>query len=180
MWWSGFLAATSIQSCYALEITLENPLSSESLLIPGYHWWVGSGEFIRVWQDAWLPRLVTFCPITSLPMVDLDLRVSSLIDEQSHDWNVPLIHSLFWPIDSETILNIPLSRRVVKIELFGITPIIGFSVSSSPQQMEQSWWCFLWKAKIPSKIKVFIWRVCLNPLPNAANLSRRIASASFS
>ncbi|KAL0458285.1 UNVERIFIED_CONTAM: LOB domain-containing protein 29 [Sesamum latifolium] len=51
---------------------------------------------------------------------------------------------------------------------------------SSLRQTEQRWWSFLWQAKIPSKVKVFIWRICTDALPTAANLNRRIASTSFS
>ncbi|KAL0442406.1 UNVERIFIED_CONTAM: hypothetical protein Slati_1963300 [Sesamum latifolium] len=46
--------------------------------------------------------------------------------------------------------------------------------SSSLGEREGSWWRKVWQSKIPNKIKVFVWRACLNALPTSANLSRRI------
>ncbi|KAK3193675.1 hypothetical protein Dsin_024985 [Dipteronia sinensis] len=36
-----------------------------------------------------------------------------------------------------------------------------------------SWWKFLWKAPISSKVKIFIWKACQNWLPTMYNLSCR-------
>ncbi|KAK4417161.1 putative ribonuclease H protein [Sesamum alatum] len=33
-------------------------------------------------------------------------------------------------------------------------------------------WDFLWKLKIPAKVKVFVWRTCNQALPTAMNLQR--------
>ncbi|KAL0294588.1 UNVERIFIED_CONTAM: hypothetical protein Sradi_6878200 [Sesamum radiatum] len=39
---------------------------------------------------------------------------------------------------------------------------------------EHAWWRFVWQAKVPNKIKVFIWKTCLNALPTSRNLLQRM------
>ncbi|KAL0444053.1 UNVERIFIED_CONTAM: hypothetical protein Slati_2128000 [Sesamum latifolium] len=34
-------------------------------------------------------------------------------------------------------------------------------------------WKFIWKAKVPPKIRMFVWRACRDSLPTVANLARR-------
>ncbi|KAL0428200.1 UNVERIFIED_CONTAM: hypothetical protein Slati_2994800 [Sesamum latifolium] len=46
--------------------------------------------------------------------------------------------------------------------------------SSSLYENKQSWWRKLWQAKLPNKIKVFVWRACLNALPTGKSLSKHI------
>ncbi|KAK4387746.1 putative mitochondrial protein [Sesamum angolense] len=50
--------------------------------------------------------------------------------------------------------------------------------SSSVQLKEHTWWRKLWQGKIPSKIKVFVWRACLNALPTGKSLSKRLPGFS--
>ena len=42
-----------------------------------------------------------------------------------------------------------------------------------PSNARQASWDFLWKQRIPNKIKVFIWQFCLKALPTNENLWRR-------
>ncbi|KAL0425618.1 UNVERIFIED_CONTAM: hypothetical protein Sradi_1096600 [Sesamum radiatum] len=48
--------------------------------------------------------------------------------------------------------------------------------SSSLHQNEHSWWRRLWQAKLPNKIKVFIWRACSNAIPTGKSLASSIPS----
>lgn len=45
--------------------------------------------------------------------------------------------------------------------------------SSSKGDQRRSWWSGLWKMNIPSKIKIFLWRACLDRLPTGDNLVKR-------
>ncbi|KAL0405289.1 UNVERIFIED_CONTAM: hypothetical protein Slati_3842800 [Sesamum latifolium] len=78
----------------------------------GCRWRVVLGTSIRVW-DPWLPRPHTYRPITHQPSHAVNLRVSDLINSDLQDWNSALVKDLFWPMDSDIILKIPLSRAGV-------------------------------------------------------------------
>ncbi|KAK4407773.1 hypothetical protein Sango_0358300 [Sesamum angolense] len=39
-----------------------------------------------------------------------EMKVSDLIDPQTQDWNAQLIRSIFWPVDNDLILGIPLGH----------------------------------------------------------------------
>ncbi|KAL0365727.1 UNVERIFIED_CONTAM: hypothetical protein Sangu_0670300 [Sesamum angustifolium] len=39
---------------------------------------------------------------------------------------------------------------------------------------ESQWWRKVWQARVPNKVKVFVWRACLNALPTGSNLNKRM------
>uniref|UniRef100_A0A7N2L4E8 Reverse transcriptase zinc-binding domain-containing protein n=1 Tax=Quercus lobata TaxID=97700 RepID=A0A7N2L4E8_QUELO len=100
-----------------------------------------------------------------------------------------MIFNLF---DAEAILKIPLSRRQVQDKMVWMhcrngkyTVKSGYHVArmlagdnngreeSSEQKANHQVWNRLWQLRVPSKIKVFGWRACLNILPSKVNLVRR-------
>ncbi|KAK4401671.1 putative mitochondrial protein [Sesamum angolense] len=97
---------------------------------------------------------------------------------------------IFLPLDCEVILGIPLGRTVCEDLLIWHYSTNGlFSVrsayhlacsmeespcSSNLKETEHSWWRRLWQTHLPGKVKIFVWRACLNALPTGRNLSRRI------
>ncbi|KAL0285140.1 UNVERIFIED_CONTAM: hypothetical protein Sangu_2792800 [Sesamum angustifolium] len=46
--------------------------------------------------------------------------------------------------------------------------------SSDYGEKESQWWRKVWQARVPNKVKVFVWRACLNALPPGANLNKRM------
>ncbi|KAL0352330.1 UNVERIFIED_CONTAM: hypothetical protein Scaly_1621700 [Sesamum calycinum] len=142
--------------------------------IQGCRWRVGSGTQIRIWADPWLPRPRSYRPITPVP--------------------VSLTEEMFWLVDSDIILSIPLSRigapdmfiwHYSYSDIFSVQSAYHLACSlenrlcsSSSQVLEQSWWRRVWQAKIPNKVKVFVWRACLNALPTGDNLARHIPNTS--
>ncbi|KAL2899257.1 hypothetical protein RDABS01_024339 [Bienertia sinuspersici] len=44
---------------------------------------------------------------------------------------------------------------------------------------DQSCWKRLWGLKIPPRIKMFLWRICVDSLPTNLNLSRRLSSIDY-
>ncbi|KAL0463196.1 UNVERIFIED_CONTAM: hypothetical protein Slati_0207200 [Sesamum latifolium] len=111
----------------------------------------------------------------------------------SRDWYVEKVR-LFWPVDSEIILGIPCSRtgeldwQIWYYSCNGLFSIwsayhLACSVgdkpcSSSIRRRQHSWWRKLWQARLPNKVKVFIWRVCHNALPSGLNLFKHIHGCS--
>lgn len=81
----------------------------------GYRWRIGNGQSILLHKENWLPRPLTFKPI-SKPSLPDDALVAELINAE-HGWNEELIHRHFAKIDAEAIVKIPLPRRPMKDEV---------------------------------------------------------------
>ncbi|XP_012852582.1 PREDICTED: uncharacterized protein LOC105972190 [Erythranthe guttata] len=59
-----------------------------SLLDKGTRWRIGSGAKVSIWGDKWLPRVTTFKPFTPTGSWPTEMRVQSLIDNESGRWNI--------------------------------------------------------------------------------------------
>jgi hypothetical protein len=112
-----------------------------------------------------------------------------LIDETSASWNEAKIREFFLPTDVMAIMSIPLSTRR-QIDFIGNFDSRGiFSVrsayrmmvnlkisrenyfqgntSSSNSEVDEKGWTTLWKTPVPSKLRVFLWRLAQQSLPTA-------------
>ena len=74
----------------------------------GYIWRIGTGENVHIWRDPWIPaspdrKVITARGHTILSTVD------ELIDPNTNTWDEDLIRSIFNPVDTRRILQIPLS-----------------------------------------------------------------------
>ena len=69
-------------------------LAAHSVVNLGYCWQVGDGKSIGIWTDRWLPRPSTFRVLTPLAQLPTNTRVEYLIDQESGDWNLDLIHQI--------------------------------------------------------------------------------------
>ncbi|KAL0327681.1 UNVERIFIED_CONTAM: hypothetical protein Sangu_1846100 [Sesamum angustifolium] len=146
--------------------TWRSLMAAQDIFRAGCRWRVGSGTSICIWKDPWLPRPLTFGPIT--PPLDhmSEMKVSDLIDPQTQDWNAQLIRSIFWPVDSDLILGIPLGHLGLEDQIVWHHTKNGiFSVrsayhlartleerpcSSTSMTAESDWWRKLWQLKLPS------------------------------
>ncbi|KAL0392972.1 UNVERIFIED_CONTAM: hypothetical protein Sradi_2520000 [Sesamum radiatum] len=120
----------------------------------GCRWRVGSGSTIWAWLDPWLPRPYSFKPITTPPPTSDDIKVG--IDD-----------ILVWYYSSFGLFTVRSAYHLI------------CSLENSPGLSslfvnEHAWWRFVWQAKVPNKIKVFIWKTCLNALPTSRNLLQRM------
>ncbi|KAL0455661.1 UNVERIFIED_CONTAM: hypothetical protein Slati_0905300 [Sesamum latifolium] len=135
----------------------------------------------------WLiPHPHSFRPITPAPSALAHLSVGDLSDPSSCDWRVDMVQAVFWPCHSACILSILLVASGTPINLFGTILKNGvFSVrsayhlacsvedklcSSSRMAEKASWWRKIWQAKLQNKVKVFIWRACVDALPTGTRL----------
>ncbi|KAL0307052.1 UNVERIFIED_CONTAM: hypothetical protein Sradi_6122500 [Sesamum radiatum] len=124
----------------------------------------------------------------------LPSQVSELIDEESREWNEGLISTLFWPKDSELILQIPLclvgtkdlhvwhysSNGIFSVRsAYHIALSLFVRVSSSGLHWPRQMWHKKWQAKMPNKENVFIWRAIRDILPTESNLHKRIPHEVF-
>ncbi|KAL0416485.1 UNVERIFIED_CONTAM: hypothetical protein Slati_3480400 [Sesamum latifolium] len=83
--------------------------ADQNLFRVGCRWRVGSSSLIRAWSEHWFPRPRSFRPITPAPTPSGNLYVSDLINPVSSEWDVGKVQELFWPLDTDVIVGIPLS-----------------------------------------------------------------------
>ncbi|KAL0338469.1 UNVERIFIED_CONTAM: putative mitochondrial protein [Sesamum angustifolium] len=98
----------SASSGWRPSFTWRSLMAAQSLFRAGCRWRVGSRSSIRVWNDPWLPRPISFKPITPPPPSSMNLRVLDFIDSSLGDSDRAKIDEMFWPEDKEVILGIPL------------------------------------------------------------------------
>jgi hypothetical protein len=171
---------------------------SRHVLRSGLRWRVGSGSGISVWNDAWLPCPSTFKVITPVRVLNVDATVDSLIDVNLMRWNVNLLKEIFLPRDVEVIKQIPLSLRKPRDKLIWTgTPNGKFSVksayhlllgetnsslgsSSSGGSLDRHLWSNIWSSQVQPKIRIFMWRACLDILPTRTKLFDKGFLHSFS
>ena len=85
--------------------------STQSLLTLGHRWKIGDGSQISLWCMPWIHTLPTLKP-TALPLVHHeDITVNYLLNSGWNSWNIPLVQSLFNPLDAASILSMPLFTR---------------------------------------------------------------------
>ncbi|KAL0411880.1 UNVERIFIED_CONTAM: putative mitochondrial protein [Sesamum latifolium] len=174
--------------------TWRSLLSAQHLFAAGCRWKVGSGSSIRIWSDPWIPRPRTFKPISPVRQPGGPRTVDELIDPISKDWDEAKVEESFLPIDRDVILSIPISLSGGEDSIIWHYSANGiFTVRSayhlaceleddatcSDRSDDHNWWRKLWQAPVPGKVKIFIWRACLNILPTSSNLNRRIPESSL-
>lgn len=135
-------------------------------------------------------------PITSM-IVNPPQFVSELIDHTSASWREDMIRDIFIPLDAEAIIKIPLCTRIVDDFWAWHEDTKGkFSVRSAYKMIvkmklgREAWleeredasnttaeskaWTSLWSIPIPSKIRVFAWRLAQQSLPTTEVLQHEI------
>ena len=203
---SRFLKAKYFPNSSFLEARLSSNASyiwrsiceSRHVLKSGLRWRVGTRSGISIWNDAWLLSPSTYKVITPARVLNVDATVDSLIDLNLMKWNVNLLKEIFVPRDVEVIQQIPLSLRKPCDKLIWTgTPNGKFTVksaynlllgeansslgsSSSGGSLDRYLWSNIWSSQVQPKIKIFMWRACLDILPNRTKLFEKGVLHSFS
>ena len=156
---------------------------------------MGNSRLIHIWEDKWLPTPTTYKVISPPRPFDDFPMVSALIDHETR-WKFELIQDMFLPFEADTILNMPLSYNLLEDKLiwtgnrkgdFTINSeyYIACSLVEAEETSESSsgdprtpFWKKIWHLKIPSKMRIFVWRACMNGLPTRLNLSKRWVNIS--
>lgn len=81
------------------------------LLKEGLIWRVGDGSSIRIWEDPWIPNVLTRRPRLWRGQA-LFQKVSELLDPAEGGWDEQLIRDLFTEEDAELILSIPIQENM--------------------------------------------------------------------
>ncbi|KAL5556875.1 hypothetical protein UlMin_039111 [Ulmus minor] len=144
---------------------------------------IGSGQDTYIYHDCWLPRAGVF-KISSPRVLGKFDKVSSLITA-SGSWDSSLIRESFHEDEAEAILSLPLPKRTTPDTLRWhydksghYTVRSGYwlanncrSVPSSSTSSLNSWWKRFWRLRVPSKIRIFIWKAFYNWIPSSVNLA---------
>lgn len=108
---------------------------------------------------------------------------------ESASWNTDLISSLLPHCEAALILSIPLSRRLPfdylmwhydSKGLFSVKSSykVAISVRDLASPSNQSTigtftWNKLWRSSVPGKVKICVWKACLNIIPTRLNLEKK-------
>ncbi|GAA0169726.1 hypothetical protein LIER_24143 [Lithospermum erythrorhizon] len=153
-----------------LSYTWPSILSVRDLICKGIEWKLASGSNIR--EDFH------------------DITVADLIDSEIDLWKINFVRSLFYSIDSDAILQIPLSKLDGTDSLLWTNSRYGiFTVKSAyqlaykqNQSMQgnasssssgQKFFSQIWTNKIPRRIGHFLFEALHNRLPTTDNIIKR-------
>ncbi|XP_068314835.1 uncharacterized protein [Pyrus communis] len=128
-------------------------------------------------------------PSSPVPGVEF---TANIIVTKSTSWNYDLVNKLFLPSDAALILATPLSWSLPPDKLiwhydakcvfsvksaYKIAFTCRFEASSSHSVSRGVLvWKALWKATVPGKVQMCVWRACRDILPTHANL---VSSSQF-
>lgn len=148
---------------------------------------MSTGAGIRVYKDGWIPSGPSFL-VQSRPLLPPYSRVCDL-RTLSGLWDENKIRAHFSDEEATSILNISLLNCSVDKQIWHYENRSLFTVKSgyklaqqydvydfpSPSSSENLCLCRgeLWKMHITSKIRLFIWRLCLDRLPTGNNMAFR-------
>ncbi|CAL1384739.1 unnamed protein product [Linum trigynum] len=171
----------------------QSVLYGRELLEKGIRWQVGNGLKTSLLSSNWIPLLhpnpPQFNPLV-LP-VGGGLPVAEVIIPGEGRWDESKLNQWFDPPTCRAITTIPLPRGTVEDRLVWHDSADGaFSVKSAYHlavRLDQctnrwratvSWmdrvsWIRLWGAKIPPKLKVFLWQIFNRALPTAEALREK-------
>jgi hypothetical protein len=115
-------------------------------------------------------------------------RVSHLIDKRINMWDEAKVRRFFHQCDAKEILKIKLSANIrtdwvswdfEKSGTFSVRSAyrlamrekyeMGCTGSSNNLDRERVIWKKIWRAEVPSKVRVFAWKVRRNGLPTRLN-----------
>ncbi|CAH9090018.1 unnamed protein product [Cuscuta epithymum] len=107
--------------------------------------------------------------------------VRNLLCESGKEWDRDILSDLFESRDVQLIQSIPISYRSIPDKICWRWESNGhFSLRSCYWQLvgefnSPSWlgWTFVWRWKLPPKIKLFFWQLCCGLLPTRVNLRSR-------
>ena len=165
---------------------ITDPVSKQSLAQSSFPWKVRNGESVFFWEDYWfenkclkfehkrLYQLSTFKEST-VAMVHKIWLASSLKSE--HLWTRQLRS---WESEEVSQLEEILKKLFLSKDddqLIWETSKAEYSVKLAANIMSPCSptvnWEFIWKLRVPHKIKIFLWKLHLNILPTKTFLSAR-------
>jgi hypothetical protein len=152
---------------------------------------IGDDLTTNIWTDNWIPRdhiLKPICCVHNPDEVDTPLLVSELICPVNRKWKKEVLEQHFLPMDVEAILQIPISfirqsdfwswhyddkgmfsvrsayKMILDTKRRRENYFDGIAEQSS-SEVDEKGWKSLWGIKVPSKVRIFAWRLARASLP---------------
>ncbi|KAA3485546.1 Zinc finger, CCHC-type [Gossypium australe] len=149
-------------------------------------WKVGTGQNILINEHAWIPDYDNIRLRSHFDNLHSD-KVEALIDSNSREWNRELVVDTFQAEAADLILRIPIADEAHEdFMAWNEEPSGEYTVKSSYKLLQRSnptayalqtvykdFYKKIWLLNIPTKVKVFIWRVSWNYLATLVNLMAR-------
>ena len=151
---------------------------------------MGNGKDTSIWSDAWLPSIST--PKVSNPIgIEFpEVRVNSLINAHTRNWDVDLLQTLFKLEEVQLIRGISLGNvstgdRLIWPHTQSGTYTVKSGYNLLSKEKEQSdphtntsapshkLWKIIWSLSVPLKVRNFMWRAAKNAIPVKTNLVKR-------
>ncbi|KAG2310496.1 hypothetical protein Bca52824_022053 [Brassica carinata] len=162
----------------------------KELLSQGLRKHVGNGRTVSVWTDLWIEGEVRRAPLMKNILVNIELKVSDLIDFQNRSWYLDKLHELFYEEDVATILKMKtvfdqedywvwLHNRngsySVRSGYWFINRLVRSEVirEAEARPSLNDLKAEVWKIPTSPKIKSFIWRAVSNAIPVGELLVKR-------
>lgn len=152
---------------------------------------IGPGTGTSVWCDNWILDTIPRPPMYRHDgIVDLTLKVSDLMINNTRLWNEARVRELFMVEDAERILRMKNSIRNEDVVIWGFTKHGAYTsqsgykfsetlenfhhppnITTSP--IEKQLWRAIWKTKAPAKLKHFLWKALSGALAVKERLRSR-------
>lgn len=150
-------------------------------------WLVANGNDINIREDKWVADGGS---VALNDRVHIS-KVCELIDQPNHRWNVPLLSQIFpittihrilatpirwtqgndevwWPQSNSGILTVKSAYHALRI-ISNNQQDFPSSSTGTPNVL----WKVIWNAKVPQKIKLFLWKLVHNILPVQENIFKK-------
>lgn len=151
------------------------------VIYAGARWKVGLGNSINILGQPWLAD-ENNPYITSDVLGIQHAKVSSLLKQESTEWDEDILHDLFNDRDQNCIRQVHLDVNDSEDRLYWSKEVSGhYSVRSAYRLLQaqknlwqrednNSLWCKIWKIKAPPKPLNLLWRASSNCLPTLSQL----------
>jgi hypothetical protein len=162
------------------------------LVKQGIIWRIGLGSKVNIWRDPWICR----SPSRKITLKKGRGRmrwVSQLMVPGRHEWNEQILHECMYLHDVVEVLKIRLSKRVQadhiawfydRSGIFTTRSAYNLAVriekglgeregSSSRTDGTRPMYADIWKANVPAKVRIFVWRLAQKGLATRVNRRAR-------
>lgn len=159
------------------------------MIFKGSCWRIGNGNTTKIWGDNWIPSHHEFKVMTTGNSNQHNSKVKELINIESPNWDLEILHSLLLPLDHAHIQQIPLLNLSNQDELMWMYAIDGIYSVKSRYKAIKEWqtqsktpsatssskstvWKKIWALNTISRHKVMIWSILQNSLPVRSELNK--------